>query len=69
MAAHAAIAVGWSVVEVRAKRLCRIAALAWPEVERYPAIADRVPPCRMPITDQLHPVAVAPVDQRAHNPG
>jgi hypothetical protein len=28
MAVHAAIAVGWSVVEVRAERLCRIAALA-----------------------------------------
>jgi hypothetical protein len=28
MAVHAAIAVGWSVVEVRAEQLCRIAALA-----------------------------------------
>lgn len=28
MAVHAAIAVGWSVVEVRAERLCRVAVLA-----------------------------------------
>ena len=42
--------------------------LAWPKVERHPAVPDRVSSGRMPIADQLHAVSVGTVDHRAHNP-
>jgi hypothetical protein len=42
--------------------------LARSEVEGHPALTDRVPPGRAPITDQLHAGGVAAVDHRAHHP-
>src|SRR5271166_743461 len=43
--------------------------LAGPQVERHPRVADRMPPGRVPIADQLHAVGVAAVDHGAHDPG